>query len=75
MLHVRSPEEGSGQARTVPECSQLFPREKQAACGTPEEALAAAIGRRGPFWPSPERPVEALLLIVSQSPKDVYTQK
>ena len=40
-------------------------RESQAARGTPEEeAQAEAVGRRGPFRPSPEGPVEALLLTV-----------
>ena len=39
-------------------------RARQRAVTQEEEAQAIAVGRRGPFRPSPEGPVEALLLTV-----------
>jgi len=68
----RSPEEGIVQARTASEYAQLLRCENQAARGTPEEeAQTATVGRRGPFRPSPEVPVEALIEM-PKAPQGIY---
>jgi hypothetical protein len=60
-----TPKRGSGQARTVHECAQILPCESPATRDTPEEETQAeSIRRRGSFRPSPEGPVDSLLLIV-----------